>query len=122
MIPKAQPVLGGMFEVPDRVEMAPASLAGWERIVATLEQRQVAAMRVLYGYLDATGYTDATTAEMAEWSGRPILSLRPRFSELRRLGMIERGPIRRSRVFSEAPSHPLRPTVSRAAFERGRGK
>lgn len=115
--------LGLLSPVPDTAQphaMAPASLEGWTRILQTIDQRCIAVFLALCDAVDAAGHDNFTGAEIAEQSGISIFNVRPRCTDLLKLKVIERLPMRASRVATEAPSHPYRPTVPRTAVLRWR--
>ncbi len=104
-------------------EMADTSLAVYqERILPTLQAREVLVFRVLCEYLRAIGAEDATGGEltafaMTEGVARDVNGVRPRLTGLHRKGWIERRPARKCRAYG-AKAHPYRPVVPLAALER----
>jgi hypothetical protein len=113
----------------DIVNPAPAvadtSRQAFERILPSLTEREIETFLLLCDYLRDTGFEDATGGELAEWSGRSVLTIRPRLTSLsegtlRTKGKrwIETLAYRPSRAKGELSCHPYRPVVPRSAIER----
>ena len=67
------------------------SRAAAEKIAATLEPRK----REVLNVLREAGANGLTADEAARRIGRTVLAVRPRFSELRKVGMIRKSGLRR---------------------------
>jgi DNA-binding MarR family transcriptional regulator len=93
--------------------MADTSLEAYQRVAATLPQKEIAVFKALWSTLDE----DMTGGELAEFMGWPVTSVRPRLTALCDRGWIEKRPIRQSRV-NELRCHPYAPVVPLAALER----
>jgi len=100
--------------------LADTSLSAFAHVRETLSERQVPVFLKVHDYVALTGYDDVTGGELAEWAGVPILSCRPRLTELVDLGWLLKGPARKSRAAGESRSHGVFPAVPRAAVERVR--
>lgn len=101
-------------------EMAPASLDNWARILPRLKGDELMVLEALCTAIAAQEHADFTGAELADWSGLPILTVRPRLTGLRKKGYVEAKARRQSRIKTEAPSHPYAPVVPLAAVRRAR--
>lgn len=108
----------------DIINPAPAvadtSRECFDRILPTLQQREIEVFLKLWAYLDATGHNNATGGELSEHFDVPVTSLRPRLTGLVAKGWVEKCPIRNSRADGELRCHPVRPCVPRAAVDRAR--
>ena len=100
--------------------MADTSLANWDRILPTLQEREIETFITICDYIAATGYHNVTGGELAAWCDRPIVSLRPRITGLVKKGWVGKCATRKSRADGELPSHPVRPLLPRSAIERAR--
>src|SRR5262245_46055838 len=107
-------------ELPERRDVAPASLEGWLRILKDVELRQATVLLALCDALEREGVDDMTGGELAQSSGLLLLHVRPRLSELHRDRLVERGDVRNSRARGEARSHPYWTVVPRQAIARWR--
>jgi hypothetical protein len=106
----------------DPINPAPAiadtSREAFDRILPTLQKREIEVFLLLCDYIASTGHPDATGGELAHHSGRPVTSLRPRLCGLVKKGWVSSLAIRSSRAPQELRCHPFRPAVPRAAIER----
>jgi predicted transcriptional regulator len=93
--------------------MAPASLDGYARLLPDLQRRELI---VLLSLCEAR--TDCTGGELAARLDWTVVQVRPRLSSLHDKGLVERGPVRVSRVAGEMASHGYTATVPRAAVMR----
>jgi len=98
------------------------SLEAFERVRDHLTQLELAVLVLVHAYLDATGHDDVTGGELAQFSGRSILALRPRMTGCVKKGWCEKGPARESRVEGELRCRGIRPVLSLAAVARAHEK
>lgn len=108
-----------LLDAAERAPLAPASLEAYARIVPTLSERERVVYVGLCRYCEELGYTDASGMELANFLGTWPTSTRPRLTGLLAKGLVEKTPIRASRVTYEGRVHGYRPVVPREAVERG---
>lgn len=112
-----------LFDLLDEREMADTSLEVYhDRILPTLQKRELAVLMALYDYQDATGYGGATGGELTEWMksrglARDVNGVRPRLTGLSDKGWVQSGSARKCRAYGTA-AHPYWPTLPREAVER----
>lgn len=119
--PASVPAQLALVEQPEPRSMAPASLEQWERILPSLQERELEVLAALCRFLGVSGFAvehGATGGELAAHAGLNLLSVRPRLTGLHKKGLVERLPMRGSRIRGEARCHPYRPLVPLAAVER----
>lgn len=102
--------------------VADTSLEAFERVRPNLTQLEMTVLYLMHAYRDDTGHQDVTGGELAAWSKRSILALRPRMTGLVAKGYAVKGPIRNSRVVGELRCRGLAPTVPLSAVARALGK
>lgn len=100
--------------------LADTSRAAFEHIVSTLTDREIEAFLAVCDYLDVTGHKDVTGKELADWLGREVTTIRPRFTGLVDKGWLRYTDARVSRATNEGKCHPVACVLSRAAVERAR--
>ena len=105
-----------LFDLAER-QLADTSLAAYQRILPTLTEREIAVFEAVCDYL-IQPYDDVTGAELAEWTGSLVTSIRPRLTGLVAKGWLLYAPTRPSRARYEGSCHPVRPAVPREAVER----
>lgn len=98
--------------------MAEASLLAYADLLPRLSSLRLDVLLAVANYLTRTSYEDVTSGELCAATGLPLLTVRPRFTELCNLRLLEKGPVRPSRVRGEKSSHGVRHTVPLAAIER----
>lgn len=99
--------------------VADTSRESFERIQPSLEEREYQVFRALVKYL-ATGYADATGAELAAYMGIDKTQVRPRLTQMEQKKWLVKCPARRSRAAGETRAHGYAPCVPLAAVERVR--
>lgn len=109
----------------DIVNPAPAiadtSMAAWDGIKATLTEREIETMILIFDYLDAhPQFSDVTGGELAQFGRRMITSIRPRITGLIDKGWLASQATRKSLAPLEGSCHPVSPLLSRSAIERAR--
>lgn len=114
--PANQPSL--LERVPDTVD--PVSIEHWRRIQQTLTPREESVMGAIYDLLAEKHWTDVSGGELAYFTFMDKTSVRPRLTGLHDKGYLERTAVRSSRAPKEGRCHGYRPTLTRAAWERGR--
>lgn len=99
-------------------QIADTSILAYQDLLPTLPAKRMTVLMEIARYLARTGYEDVTGGELCAATGLPILTVRPRLTELVQAGLLVKGPVRASRVASEKHCHGVRPTLPLAAIER----
>lgn len=107
-----------IYGQPHRI--ADTSREAFEHIVTTLTDREIEAFLAVCDYLTATGHQDVTGKELADWLGREVTTIRPRFTGLVDKGWLRYTEARASRAANEGKCHPVACVLPREAVERAR--